>query len=89
MPPEEGLPEVDRIKDQPGADQDNDQREEGLGRDQSLHDPDSDQSEDDQNKDRVLECVVSKLKEISMVQMEGFEFCDIAAVLGNHNQSLS
>lgn len=37
MPPEEGLPEVDQIKDQPGADQDNDQREEGPGRDQSLH----------------------------------------------------
>ena len=89
MPPEEGLPEVGRIKDQPGADQDNDEREEGPGRDQSLHDPDSDRSEDDQNRDWVLECVVSKLKEISTVQIEGFEFCDIPAVLGNHNRSLS
>ncbi|KAL2058263.1 hypothetical protein ABVK25_001881 [Lepraria finkii] len=65
MPPEEELPKVDRIKDQPGADQDNDQQEEGPSRDQSLDDPDSDPSEDEQTKDRVLEYVVSKLKKIS------------------------
>ena len=45
-------------------------------------------SEGNPKKDRALEFVVTKLQEASTMQVKGYRFCDIIAVLGYHNLSL-
>lgn len=46
------------------------------------------ESEGGPKKDLVLEFVVKKLQEASTRQVEGYDFCDIIAILGYHNHSL-
>ncbi|KAL2041496.1 hypothetical protein N7G274_005878 [Stereocaulon virgatum] len=74
--------EVDGVNDRSEADTDEGQRAIEPGSDHLEYDQSRDSPEQDEDKDQALEYVVSKLKEISTMQIEGFEFCDIAAVLG-------
>ena len=80
--------EIDGVDDRSEADPDEGQRGIEADSDHSEDDQSRDPPEQDKDKDQVLEYVVSKLKDISTMQMEDFEFCDIAAILGYQKHDL-
>ena len=88
MPSEDERAENEHNDDLVKADHGIDQQEKDANRKHLDNEPGTDELEDDQSRDRVVEYVVSKLKEVSAVRMDDYAFCDIVAVLGNHNQSL-
>ena len=88
MASREELTEADEEIDRLESRHDHGSQDEESGKTLSLGDHVKAESESEPKNDRVLEFVVKTLQEAVTMQMEGYRFCDIIAILGYHNHSL-